>query len=118
MPTLPSALEPLARRLIDMLRGEMLRFVAADHLPPIALESACIRQVTDPSNGQTGYEGVWRNALNERVGRIVFNSDGSYYAEYDLCVRHPHRPDLFVEAVAVWGRDGAIKAEARLLAGW
>lgn len=113
--TLPAALLPMARHLVDMLRGEMLRYVAAAQQPDIRLETAIFSRVTDPSNGREGYEGVWRNPLNERVGRLVFNSDGSYYAEYDLCVRHPRRPELFVEAVTAWGRDGVVKAEARLL---
>lgn len=115
MRQLPPELESTARRLVEMLRAEATRYVTADALPDIRLDAAFFTRVTDPSDGRTGYEGVWRNTLNERVGRLAFNGDGSYYAEYDLCVRHPHRPDLFVEAVAAWGRDGIVKAEARLL---
>lgn len=112
---LPPDIEAAAQRLVETLRGEATRYVAANRLPDIRLESAAITTVIDPANGQPGYEGVWRNHLGERVGKLIFNSDGSYYAEFDLCVRHPSKPGLFVEAVTAWGRGGTLKAEARLL---
>jgi len=113
---LPPEIETAARHLVDMLRAEATRYVSADTTPDIRLDTAILSIVVDPANGQPGYEGLWRNDHGERVGKLVFNSDGSYYAEFDLCVRHPHRPSLFIEAVTVWGRDGVIKAEPRLLA--
>ncbi len=112
---IPAHIETAARHLVEMLRGEAIKYVSAELLPDIRLEAVGFAAVTDPANGLPGYEGVWRNRLNERVGRIIFNSDGSYYAEYDLCVRHPGRPRWFIEAVTAWGRDGEVKAEARLL---
>jgi hypothetical protein len=113
---LPPQVESAALRLVSMLRAEAAKFLAADKLPDIRLESAVLTISVDPSNGQPGYEGTWRNHLNERVGKLIVNSDGSFYAEYDVCVRHPNKPQWFVEAVTAWGRDGAIKAEPRLIA--
>lgn len=115
MASLPPEIETVARHLVEMLRGEATKYVEADSLPDIRLEGAAIDQVIDPANGLPGYEGVWRNRFNERIGKLIFNSDGSYYAEFDLCVRHPHKPGLFVEAVTAWGRGDNLKAEARLL---
>lgn len=115
--TLPTDIQATAQRIVDVLRGEAIKYVAADALPDIHLDRAAFAEVIDPANGQPGYEGVWRNKLNERVGKLIFNSDGSFFAEYDLCVRHPRRPDLFVEAVTAWGRGDSIKAEARMLNG-
>lgn len=112
---MPPDIEAAARRLIEVLRGEAIKYVAADKLPDIRLDSLALAQVTDPANGQPGYEGVWRNHLNERVGKLIVNSDGSYFAEYDLCVRHPGKPSWFIEAVTAWGREGRTKAEPRLL---
>ncbi len=112
---LPAETEAIAQRLVETLRGEATRYVAADRLPDIRLESAAITSVIDPANGQPGYEGVWRNHLGERVGKLIFNSDGSYYAEFDLCVRHPSKSGWFVEAVTAWGRGSVLKAEPRLL---
>lgn len=102
-------------RLVDTLRGEAIKFVTTDKLPDIRREALALVRVTDPANGLPGYEGVWRNALNERVGKLTINSDGSFFAEYDLCVRHPRKPDWFIEAVTAWGRGDQVRAEPRLL---
>lgn len=112
---LPPRLDAIARRLVDMLRAEALTYVPATRVPDIRLESARFATVIDPANGLPGYEGVWRNQLNERVGRIIFNSDGSCYAEHDLCVRHPTRAHWFVEAVTAWGSKGHLKGEPRMI---
>lgn len=113
---LPPEVETAARHLVEMLRAEATKYVTTDKLPDIRLETAILASVVDPANGQPGYEGMWRNQYGERVGRLIFNSDGSYYAEFDLCVRHPRKPGLFIEAVTAWGRDGVMKAEPRVLA--
>lgn len=112
---LPPDVEAAIARLVDALRGEAIRYVSADRLPAIDAGALVLAQVVDPANGRPGYEGVWRNALNERVGRLIVNSDGSFFAEYDLCVRHPRKPEWFIEAVTAWGRGDHIKAEPRLL---
>lgn len=112
---LPPEVEATVARLVEALRGEAIKFVAAARLPAIEAAGLAFVQVTDPANGLPGYEGIWRNALNERVGKAIVNSDGSFFAEYDLCVRHPNKPEWFVEAVTAWGRGDLIKAEARLL---
>lgn len=113
---LPPDVEAAAAHVVNLLRAEAAKYLAIDKLPDIRLSNAVIAIVIDPSNGQPGFEGTWRNHLNERVGKLVVNSDGSFYAEYDVCVRHPSKPQWFVEAVTAWGRGSAIKAEARLIA--
>ena len=55
---LPSAVNQAAARLVDMLRAEAARYLAADRLPDIRLEALSLSLVTDPTNGQPGYEGV------------------------------------------------------------
>jgi len=58
----------------------------------------------------------WFNATNnQRLGRLQFNSDGSFYAEYDVLKPHPSKRQAFVESVTAWGKADAIKAEAKLL---
>lgn len=113
---LPPEVETAAGHLVEMLRAEASKFVTLEKLPPIRLDTASFSIVTDPANGLPGYEGIWRNDFGERVGRLIVNSDGSYYAEYDLCVRHPTQPRWFIEAVTAWGREGVMKAEPRMLA--
>lgn len=113
---LPATLCEIGQRIVHALRSEAMKYVNADALPDIRLDAARFTQRIDPASGQAGYEGFWRNALNERCGRIVFNGDGSFFAEYDLCVPHPFKRGWFIEAVTAWGRAEMIKAEARMLA--
>jgi len=75
--------------------------------------------IKDPYTGDANLTGYWYNKFSkqriERIGRLQFNSDGSFYAEYDVVKTHPKKPDWFVEGVAAWGKDDIIKSEAKLL---
>ncbi|MDD5388379.1 MAG: hypothetical protein PHD37_03480 [Gallionellaceae bacterium] len=112
---LPDELVELGVKLCQVL-GEEARRYAPNEAPAIHLAEAVFTRVTDPSNGLPGYEGVWRDARAQKRGSLIINSDGSYYAEFDLLVLHPRKPRWFIEAITVWGRDGVVKAEPRLLA--
>lgn len=116
--TLPHHLPPnlilLTERLCEVLTEEARRY--RPDATPIKLADSVITQVTDPANGLPGYDGQWHDAHGQKCGSLAINSDGSYYAEYDVLVLHPRKPRWFVEAVTAWGRDGLITAEARLLA--
>ncbi len=111
---LPESLLITAEQLCDVLRKEAARFGAGS--PTIRLQDAAFVEVTDPANSLPSYEGTWRNPQGIRCGSLTFNSDGSYYAEHDVLNPHPDKPAWFVESVTVWGRDGVVKAEPRLLA--
>lgn len=113
--SLPDELVELGVKLCLVLAEEARRYTA-DQAPNIRLEEAVFTRVTDPANGLPGYEGVWRDARAQKRGSLIINSDGSYFAEFDLLVVHPSKPRWFVEAVTVWGSDGVVKAEPRLLA--
>jgi hypothetical protein len=73
----------------------------------------------DPYTGDFNLTGYWYNKRNkqrlEKIGRLQFNSDGSFYAEFDVVKPHPSKADWFVEAVTAWGKEDTIKTEARLL---
>lgn len=112
---LPEQLVELGVKLCHVL-GEEARRYAPNAAPAIRLEAAEFTQVIDRSNGLPGYEGVWRDAHAQKCGSLIINSDGSYCAEFDLLVMHPSKPRWFIEAVTVWGRDGVVKTEPRLLA--
>lgn len=112
---LPATWLKTAEQLCRVLAQEAARY-GADPLPPIRLQDAVFVEVTDPANRLPGYQGTWRNRQGIRCGSLTLNSDGSYYAEYDVLALHPHKPNWFVEAVTVWGRDGVVKTEPRLLA--
>jgi hypothetical protein len=112
---LPVELEVLAERIVAALTEEAARFTVTGSSPQITLAAANFAQVIDPGNQLTGYEGVWRNARNERCGCLTFNSDGSFYAEYDLFCPHPRDARWFVEMVTAWGRANSLRVEAQMI---
>lgn len=112
---LPDELIPLAGRVVHALRQEAERVTAAGAVPEIELAPLQFRRVIDPSNQRPGFEGIWRNARNERCGSLTINSDGSFYAEYDLFCPNPRDERWFVEMVTAWGAGEALRCEARLI---
>jgi hypothetical protein len=114
---LPLALEPLAERVVAALQKEAFNFTAIGAAPKIELATLQFTQVIDPENQLPGYQGVWRNARNERCGTFTINSDNSFYAEYDLFCPHPRDVRWFVEMVTAWGRDDKVRSEAKLIPG-
>ncbi len=112
---LPPELEAVAARVVAFLQHEAGRFTATGATPQIELAAAQFRRVIDPANQQPGYEGIWRNARNERCGTLTFTSDGSFYAEYDLFCLHPRDERWFVEMVTAWGRGDDVRSEAQLI---
>ena len=110
---LPGELEPLAERIVTVLQQEAERYAVA--ASKIDLAAVQLTRVTDPASQQAGYEGVWRNARNDRCGTLTFNGDGSFYAEYDLFCPHPSDPRWFVETVTAWGNAETIRSEAKLI---
>jgi len=59
--------------------------------------------------------GVWTGSDGGQVANIVRYADGRLFAEYDVLRPHPTRPEFFVEAMEIWGEEGSLKGEARLL---
>ncbi|MGF1547370.1 MAG: hypothetical protein ACFCUG_08590 [Thiotrichales bacterium] len=113
---LPEELVDAAELLLSAIRDEAARSAPQAPALDLNLYHATFSISVDPSNGRSGFEGVWHDALGYRKGQLLFNTDGSYYAEFDVCVPHPSDPRWFVEAVTAWGRDGGVKSEPRLLA--
>lgn len=107
-------------RICERLRAEIDKLGFADTLidyPYYHLASFVL--VKDPYTSDNNLTGYWYNKRNkpriERIGRLQFNSDGSFYAEYDVIKQHPQDETQFIEAVTVWGKDETIKAEVKLL---
>lgn len=111
--TLPEELAGSATRIVAALQQEAERYAVA--APEIALAAVHFTRVTDPASQQPGYEGVWRNARNDRCGTLTFNGDGSFFAEYDMFCPHPSDPRWFVETVTAWGNAETIRSEAKLI---
>ncbi|MDD5216231.1 MAG: hypothetical protein PHQ03_11960 [Methylococcales bacterium] len=78
-------------------------------------ENAEFRLILDPLTQESNLAGYWYNDKKQRIGQIQFNSDGSFYAEYDVVQPHPSKKQFFVEAINAWGREDNIKTEAKLL---
>jgi hypothetical protein len=116
MVSLPDHLVETGVRICLALEWEAKRYVLDESGPSIQLGAASFEEVIDPANGLPSYQGTWRDIDAQKVGSLVINSDGSYFAEYDVLRLHPDRPRWFVEAVTAWGRDGEVKTEPRLLA--
>ncbi len=112
---LPTELEAQAERIVAALQQQAGRYSAAGGAPKIDLAAATFTRVVDPASQLPGYEGIWRNARNERSGSINFNSDGSFYAEYDLFCPLPGDPGQFVETVTAWGHADKLHCEATLI---
>ena len=112
---LPAELEVIAQRVVDALRQEAERFTAVGATPKIELAEIKFSRVIDPGNQLPGYEGVWQNARNDRCGALTFNSDDSFFAEYDLFCPHPRDTRWFVEMVTAWGRDENVRCEVKLI---
>jgi len=109
---------PLADTICQRLRAEIDKLGFAEgeikHFPDY--DQARFELVKDPYTGSENLACHWFNASNnQRLGRLQFNSDGSFYAEYDVVKPHPIKKQWFVDGVSAWGRADAIKAEAKLL---
>ena len=112
---LPAELEALAERIVSALQKEAVNFTATGATPKIELAALQFTRVIDPGNQLPGYEGVWRNARNDRCGTLTINSDNSFFAEYDLFCPHPRDTRWFVEMVTAWGNEDSLRSEATLI---
>jgi hypothetical protein len=112
---LPAELEPLVERAVAVLQKSATNYTATGATPKIELSALKFTRVIDPGNQLPGYEGVWRNARNDRCGTLTINSDNSFYAEYDLFRPHPRDPRWFVEMVTAWGNETSLRSEATLI---
>ncbi len=112
---IPVALEKVAQRIVIALRQEAEKYTAVGATPKIAMSALQFTRVIDPGNQLPGYEGVWRNSRNARCGTLTFNTDNSFFAEYDLFCPHPRDTRWFVESVTAWGRDETLRCEVKLI---
>ncbi|TAK62401.1 hypothetical protein [Methylobacter sp.] len=93
-----------------------LGFTEADirHYP--RYDDADFVLIKDPYSGEQNLACYWYDeAKRQRIGRLQFNSDGTFYAEYDVVKPHPTKTRRFVEGVTAWGKAEQIKSEPKLL---
>ena len=113
----PDESNPLGEAICIHLSAEIRKLgFPEESLPPFPVYGqAGFTRCKDPYSGLESVIGTWRNGQGHRIGEIKLHGDGSFYAEYDVALPHPGNGRWFVEAVVAWGRDGIIKAEAKLL---
>jgi hypothetical protein len=111
-----TAQQALAEKICEQLRAaiDKLGFNQPQNYP--VYQKASYQLIHDPYTGQDNLKVNWFDINNQRIGFLQFNSDNSFYAEYDVVKPHPKKPQWFVEAVSAWGDTGDIKTEAKLLA--
>ncbi|MCK9396341.1 MAG: hypothetical protein M0Q44_12210 [Methylobacter sp.] len=106
--------ECVCRRLTEEINE--LGFVAAEIPRYPSYDDAVFVLIKDPYTGEYNLTGYWYDeAKKQRIGRLQFNSDGTFYAEYDVVKPHPTKTSRFVEGVTAWGKAEQIKSEPKLL---
>lgn len=105
--------ESICQRLSDEINK--IGFSPSSDLDYPRYDAARFELIKDPYTGTENLTGYWYDDRKQRIGRLQFNSDGTFYAEYDVVKPHPVKPKWFVEGVAAWGKADNIKAEAKLL---
>ncbi|MGZ5059427.1 MAG: hypothetical protein ACXWE3_13165 [Methylobacter sp.] len=106
--------ESVCRRLVEEINE--LGFTEADipHYP--RYDDADFELIKDPYAGEDNLACYWYDEpKKQRIGRLQFNSDGTFYAEYDVVKPHPTKASRFVEGVTAWGKAEQIKSEPKLL---
>jgi hypothetical protein len=115
---LPEAHLPHVAAITAQLLAEATPLLGSSAASQLANELAQPHQIasgSDPANGLPTWRLWWPARHGGQLGQIILNSDGSLFAEYDLCIPHPHRQGWFVEAVTAWGREGRYRSEPRLI---
>ncbi len=80
-----------------------------------SLQRAQFKLSRDVYDGSYALIGTWSDPRGHKQGEILFHSDGTFFAEYDVISEHPTKPQWFIEAVTAWGNDQQLKSELRLL---
>lgn len=104
----------ICQRLAEEIGG--LGFAVAEIPRYPSYDDAVFILIKDPYTGAQNLTGYWYDSAHkQRIGRLQFNSDGTFYAEYDVVKPHPGKAKWFVESVTAWGKDEQLKSEPKLL---
>ncbi|BBL72063.1 hypothetical protein [Methylogaea oryzae] len=108
--------DPTLQRITQSLALEIhkLGFLPGDLFMPVSAMTG-VDSVTDPYTGAGNRRIELRDGAGKKMGQIQFNSDDSFFAEFDVVRPHPKDPRWFVEGVVAWGRGDTVKSEAKLL---
>lgn len=100
----------------DTIRIALLNFGFPDESLNIGSYEQCeIEIVRDAYDHEERVIGRWRDQGGNQYAHIVHYANGKLFAEHDVLQPHPGKPELYVEAMEVWGEPGKLRYEARLL---
>ena len=111
MPAIPEA---IGIAVCAALRAQAAR-AGVDIGPEPVWAEAQFSTVTDPFSQAQSRVATWQGRA--RYGKATFFPDGRVFAEYQVLLPHPENPEIYIEAVQVWGRPPAFKGEAVVAAG-
>ncbi|MFC0711044.1 hypothetical protein [Azorhizophilus paspali] len=69
----------------------------------------------DPYDHSQTLYAEWRTPDGSYLGSVLVHGDGQAFAEFDVLLPHPRKPEWVIEAATAWGYRGALKSELRLL---
>jgi len=69
----------------------------------------------DPYDHSQTLYAEWRTPSGGYQGSVLVHGDGQAFAEFDVLLPHPRKPQWVIEAATAWGYRGALKSELRLL---
>lgn len=105
--------------MLDQVRAELQRQLAKNGIElgakavPTELGYCELRK--DSFDGSEPFYGEWHDVNGRKLGEIIVQAGGQFFAEFDVLQNHPTDKRWYVEAVTAWGKPGVVKSELRLL---
>lgn len=87
-------------------------------LEPLALAGTAPTKAvvqTDAYDQSQSLHLEWRTPSGGYLGQFLVHANQQCYAEFDVFLPHPTKPEWVVEAATAWGLAGNLKTELRLL---
>ncbi len=99
----------LGEAVCAALRGQAAKLGLSIGDEPVWAEAAFEDRI-DPFSLEISRIGTWRG--RQRYGTVTLFPDGRIFAEYQVLLPHPEKPDSYVESVQVWGRPERLRGDA------
>jgi hypothetical protein len=74
--------------------------------------AATFEEKVDPFSQEISLIATWRG--KQRYGTATFFPNGRVFAEYQVLLPHPEKPESYVEAVQVWGPAEKLRGDVVL----
>lgn len=106
-----SAMAVQGEAVCSALRGQVEKLGLSIGDEPVWAD-ASFAEAIDPFSQEVSVVATWRGKA--RFGKATFFPDGRIFAEYQVLLPHPERPDSYVDSVQIWGRPQQLRGEAVL----